>query len=157
MYLMVQTTGGVNESMPAIRPWGSISFCPDIPSVSQYTFLGLYTCIVGTSFREICLSQASVAAVRMPKPIFRMSNKAFHSCTTAQGTLFSAWDTTIKIDCASQHSEFWGETTYRGLYWEKMGVCPITDPNARSWIVTSGFTRKIAQGYVRSLIPHRFH
>jgi hypothetical protein len=31
----------------------SISFCPDIPSVSPYTFLGLYTCTVGTSFREI--------------------------------------------------------------------------------------------------------
>jgi hypothetical protein len=67
-----------------------IPFCPNTPPVSQYTFLGLYTCVVGTFLREIYCDLHHLLVVRMPKPMFHMSNKAFHPCTTVKGTLFSA-------------------------------------------------------------------
>jgi hypothetical protein len=54
-----------------------ISFCPDIPSVSQYTFLGLYTCIVGTSFREIYCDKRQLLRFACPNQYFTCPTRPF--------------------------------------------------------------------------------
>jgi hypothetical protein len=103
-------------NVPPIQLWNhdSSSWWSSIPSVSPYAFLGLSTFTVGTSFRDIYCDMLHLLWFACPNQCFACPTKAFHPCTTAQGTLFSAWDMTIKNDCASQHSEFWGAETYRG-------------------------------------------
>jgi hypothetical protein len=56
------------------------TFCSDIPSVSQYTFLGLYTCIVGTSFREISHAQTNISHVQQGLSFLHNSTRHSFFC-----------------------------------------------------------------------------
>jgi hypothetical protein len=56
---------------------GRISFCPNIPSVSPYTFLGLYTCTVGTSFREIYCDKRHLLWFACPNQYFACPTRPF--------------------------------------------------------------------------------
>ena len=134
-----------------------ISFCPNTPPISPYTFLGLSTCTLGTSLWEIYCEKRHLLLVRMLKPMFRMSEQGLSSSHNSKRPSFSAWDTTIKIDCTSQHSEFWGARKYRGCIGKKWGCVRSLVPYARSWIVTSSFTRKIAHKCDLRIFQMSFH
>jgi hypothetical protein len=59
------------------------------PNIPIHLFRIIYT-YSNYLFYGNLLQHASLAAVCMLKPMVRMSKKVLHTCTTAQGTLFSA-------------------------------------------------------------------
>ena len=79
----------------------------------------------------------------MPKPMFHMSNKAFHPCTTVKGTLFLSEIPRLKLIvlCSIRNFELQKHT---GAVLGKSWAVSVIEPYAQSWIVTSSFIRKIA-------------
>jgi hypothetical protein len=104
-----------------------ISFCPDIPSVSPYTFLGLYTCTVGTSFREIYCDKRHLLRFACPNQYFACPTRPFILAHQHKALFFLREIPRLKLIVLRSIRSF-----VQGLYLEKMGMYPITDPNGRS-------------------------